>query len=120
MPHGRIYNALECIADWTEWTGAQLHKKLIERPAQLLKIRDINHFVRIICILGLMLLLILMLVGEFGKKLWPMEIIYLIYSFNLLFAILSILFGIAFVASYMAQFIRYVNHWLFPQRIVIL
>ena len=67
-----------------------------------------------------MLLLILMLIGEFGKKLWPMEIIYLIYSFNLLFAILVILFGIAFVASYMAQFIRYVNHWFFPQRIVIL
>ena len=66
------------------------------------------------------MLLILMLVGEFGKKLWPREIIYLIYSFNMLFAILSILFGIAFIASYMAQFIRYVNHMLFPQRIVIL
>lgn len=41
-PPGRIFNALECIANWTEWTGAQIYNRLIEWPAQMLGIRNIN------------------------------------------------------------------------------
>ena len=52
LPHGRIYNLLECIADWTEWSGAQIYNKLIERPARMLGIRDIDRYENLIWNIG--------------------------------------------------------------------
>ena len=120
LSHGRIYNLLECIADWTEWSGTQIHNKLIEHTARMLVIRDIDRYENLVwkigfsfAILGLILSL-LMIIGI----IWMNSIATSwITSFALwlayVFASLSIILQSKFNSFAMAELTRIFNRWLF-------
>lgn len=120
LPHGRIYNLLECIADWTEWSGAQIYNKLIERPARMLGIRDIDRYENLIWNIGfsltvlVLILSLLMLNGIIWMNsfttIWINS-----YTICLLYVITSL--GTILQSKYnsfaMAELTRIFNRWLF-------
>ena len=119
LPHGRIYNLLECIADWTEWSGAQIYNKLIERPARMLGIRDIDRYENLIwkigCsfailspILSLLILIEIIWMNSFTQCLWLPNV----------FTSLSIILQSKLNSFAMAELIRIFNRWLFMWWIV--
>ena len=114
LPHGRIYNLLECIADWTEWTGAQMHNKLIEHPARMLGIRNIDRYENFVwkigssfgflaSILSLLILIEIIWMNSYTISLW---LPYFFTSLNIILQSKLNVFA-------MARLIRIFNRWLF-------
>ena len=119
LPHGRIYNLLECIADWTEWSGAQIYNKLIERPARMLGIRDIDRYENLVwkigksfSILGTILSLLMLIAIWMNSftTIWNNS-----FTICLLYVITS--FGTILQSKLksfaMAELTRIFNRWLF-------
>ena len=125
LPHGRIYNLLECIADWTEWSGAQIYNKLIERPARMLGIRDIDRYENLVWKIGFSLqvfasiLSLLMIIATIWMNsfttIW-------INSYTIwlptVFTSLWIILQSKFISFAMAELTRIFNRWLFMWWIV--
>ena len=114
LPHGRIYNLLECIADWTEWSGAQIYNKLIERPARMLGIRDIDRYENLIWKIGLLFAIL----SPILSLLILIEIIWMnSYTISLwlpnVFTSLGMILQSKLNAFNFAQLIRIFNRWLF-------
>lgn len=111
-PPGRIYNALECIANWTEWTGAQIYNRLIEWPAQMLGIRNINiseilRYTQIV-LNSLMPIRILASSSEVSQ-----EINYGTFRLAIVIFVFDSVLLSKFFSFLMARFIRYVNDRFF-------
>ena len=117
MPHGRIYNAIECIANWTERAGEQIYNQLLERPAQMFGIMDIGHYRPEILFFNSMIMQFLLLIKGIVSKRVSEETLEWIILVNAFLIVGLFLFDLLLLSKKisrgMALLIRDINHCVF-------